>query len=313
MQGEFVQLRQEAERDAGDPHQRRAPPAHVVAPHPHHDHHQHADAEQERGHRVHQRCRLVAGAQLLVIARPLLRHLQIFAIAARLRAQHGHRNPVRSVAQAEPALLPCEGAVGTVRAHDFGALHEIHRARIAAHAGTQKVLRDRARAAGGRVRPGGVVGQRVGEARQFAARSDLHRELFLLQRAEPAVGPAPQPHARPHDAVGLLQSGFAFQEGLGLVVVIELRGFAVTFHLVVLRGQELRCQHQGLVAVDLKIDRCFGEGAVEIARAEPDRGAEQRETDRNEAVVAGCQAGPHFSAQCSPIPPRMYLRASTLR
>ena len=66
------------------------------------------------------------------------------------------------------------------------------------------------------------------EAREFARGSDIDAILLLLKRPEPAVGPAPQPDARSHDAVGLLQAGFALQERFGVVVVAEAGSATVT-------------------------------------------------------------------------------------
>ena len=109
-------------------------------------------------------------------------------------------------------------------------------------------------------------------------------------------GPAPQADARAHDPVGLLESGFAFEKGLGIVVEGEAGGLAVAGEAVALLVEELAGEGSACVAIDAEIDGGFGEGAVKIADGEPGGGGEEGEANRDEPVVAGFQAVSHSGA-----------------
>ena len=227
----------------------------------------------------------VLGPQALVVALPLFGNLEVLAIAADLIAEHGDLEAVGGVVQLEIALFPGERAVHAMRAGHVGGLDEIQRGGVAAQARAQEVFRQRARLRGGGGGPCGIFGQFVFEARQLAERRDLDVVLFLLERAEPAVGPAPEAHARAHDPVGALQAGLAFQEGLGLLVVGELRGLAVAFETVSLIAQKLSGDVPRVFAAHFEIDGSFREGTVKVTHAEPGGGRQQHRADQDEAIV----------------------------
>ena len=75
---------------------------------------------------------------------------------------------------------------------------------------------------------------------------------------------------------------FAFEERFGLLVVGELRRLAVAFEAVALAAEEAVGDGARVGAADLEIDGGFGEGAVEVAHAEPGSGGEQRGADEDE-------------------------------
>ena len=143
---------------------------------------------------------------------------------------------------------------------------------------------------------GGVFGDLVPKAGEFAARRDVDAELLFLQRAEPAVGPAPEPDAGPHDAVGLFESRLALEECLGVVVEGEAGGLAVAGRVVVLAGEESGGERLAFGAVDAEVDGGLGKGAVEVADGEPGRRGEEGEADRQEAVVGAVEAVFHVGA-----------------
>ena len=179
----------------------------------------------------------------------------------------------------------------------------------------QEIFGQGARLPGGRGRTRGLLGNFVPEARQLAGRSERDAVLLFLLRPEPSVLPAPQPHARAHDAVGPLQAGFALQERLGLVVETETRGLPVAFDAVALTAQETPGQNLRLVAAHAEIDGGFRESPGEVAYRIPGCSGEQYQTDGHETVVGSAQPFFHdgglFVAQCRPIPPRMNRRVST--
>ena len=127
------------------------------------------------------------------------------------------------------------------------------------------------------------------EAGQLAGRSDLDAVLLLLLRPEPSVGPAPQADARAHDAVGLLQAGFALEERLGLVVEAEARGLPVALDAVALPGQKTPGENLRIVAAHAEIDGGFRKSPVEVAYRIPGGPGEQYQTDGDETVIGGAQ------------------------
>src|SRR5438552_4182104 len=130
------------------------------------------------------------------------------------------------------------------------------------HFRPQKIFRQSARLLWGGAWPRRIFGNLVFEARQFAFRRDLDAELFFLLRAEPAVRPAPEAHPRPHDAVGLLEPGFALEKGLGFVVEIEARRLPVARHLVALARQKPARRQLRILAAHPEINGSLGKGAV---------------------------------------------------
>ena len=115
----------------------------------------------------------------------------------------------------EIALLPGEGVIGARGACDAGALYKIKAGGVAVHGVKQEALGDGARLAGGQVGTRGGFGDLVLEACQFARGRHVYAELFLLQGAEPAPGPAPQAHAAAHEAVGPIETQLTLEESLG--------------------------------------------------------------------------------------------------
>ncbi len=115
VQREFIGVGAERKRHADRTHQSRPAPAHIAAPHAHHDHHRQAQNQRHHDGGIDRLRQLVLGAQALIIARPPLGNLEVFAIAPWLLAEHRNLHAVLGVLQIEVALLPGEGAVGAMR------------------------------------------------------------------------------------------------------------------------------------------------------------------------------------------------------
>ena len=148
----------------------------------------------------------VFGAQALVVAVPLLRNLEVFAVAADLVAEHGDLDAVGGVVRLKSRSFQVK-----VRSMRWGRRYVgcLRRNRAQRDRGATRVRRKssaRARACSAVAAGRAALRQSRGRSRQFAARRDLDAELFLLQRAEPAIGPAPEAHAGAHDLVGAFQA-----------------------------------------------------------------------------------------------------------
>src|SRR5439155_12967166 len=120
----------------------------------------------------------------------------------------------------------------------------------------------------------------------------------------------PPAHARPHDAVGLLEPGFALQKRLGFVIEIEARRLPVAGHLVAAGRQKPARRLLRILAAHPEINGSLGKGAVEVANGKPRGPGEQCQANHDETVIRTDKPLSHkrwdyrFSAQCSPIPPR---------
>src|SRR5262249_9932274 len=120
----------------------------------------------------------------------------------------------------------------------------------------------------------------------LAAGGDVHPEFLFLERPEPAVRPAPQPHAASHDLIGFFQAELALEEGLGLVVEAEAGSLPIASGAVSLQAQELLGQDLGLHSAHREINGGLGKGAVEILGREPDGDEQREEADRQETAGA---------------------------
>ena len=149
------------------------------------------------------------------------------------------------------------------------------------------------------------------EAHELAGRRDIDAVLLFLERAEPAVAPAPQPHAGSHDAVGAFQARFPLEERLCLIVEIESRGLPVAADGVISFPEEARGQRLRVAAIYAEIDRRLGKRAIEIPHGEPGRNAQQGQAHGDETVVRRAQPVSHdypLVAQCNPIASSRKLR-----
>src|SRR5262249_3111002 len=127
----------------------------------------------------------------------------------------------------------------------------------------------------------------------LAAGGDVHPEFLFLERPEPAVRPAPQPHAASHDLIGFFQAELALEEGLGLVVEAEAGSLPIASGAVSLQAQELLGQDLGLHSAHREINGGLGKGGVEILGREPDGDEQREEADRQETAVGARESLRH--------------------
>ena len=144
-------------------------------------------------------------AQTAVVARPLLRHLEVLTISADLVAQYRDFHAIGGIVEVEIALLP-----GVTRGRCGGAAQTSELSTNSSDAGSRWICVRRKSSASVRAPrqhwhgARGIFGQLVFEANQLAAGRYVDTEFFFLLRAEPTIRPAPQPHRRSHDPVGFV-------------------------------------------------------------------------------------------------------------
>src|ERR1019366_5512379 len=172
-QREPVPASQEREHAADDTYPCCAAPLHVVPPHPHRDgcHHAHEQKQNHCGIDVLRY--LVPGAQPLVITRPLVGHLEVLPVPARLVAKNGHFHAVGGVLEVEVALLPGEDVVCARGASNARALDELQRRRIAVELFAEEFFRHGPRLLGGQAGPRGGLGDLVFETDNFSTSGDV--------------------------------------------------------------------------------------------------------------------------------------------
>ncbi len=269
---------------------RCAPPANVMAAQPQRNGGKQTD--QQKGHHrgIGHRRQLVLRAQAFVIARPLFGDLQVLAVLGWLVAVKRHLDAAGCAVYVEVAFLPGEHPIHPVWPRNPGLLDEIERRRVPMKPRLQIRLRQSAAFLRRGARARSVLGNLVLEAHHLAGRSHIEAVLLLLLRPEPAIGPPPEPDTRSHDAVGLLEAQFAFEEGLGFVIERKTRSLAVRAGVVALFGKESPGDCSRIRAIDAKIDGCLGKGAVEVPERKPSRARQQGQADDQKAVIGAAQA-----------------------
>ena len=131
-----------------------------------------------------------------------------------------------------------------------------------------------------------LLGQRVSEADHLALGRDVDRELLLRQRPEPAMAPAPEAHGGGEQAIALGDPQLALDEGLLLVVVVEVARVPVAVGAQPETAEERARHRLRALARDAELDRRLREGEEVVVHADPQRGGSHHDADEDQAAVA---------------------------
>jgi hypothetical protein len=292
---ELVERRQELQHERHGPESDHRRPAHVAVTNAQHQRAGHRQPGEHQEQEGDDRCRVVAGAQLRVVVLPGLWDVEELVVAGDMISRDGDRHPVGGIgiAEVESLFLPGEGVVDAVRLLRRARFHEVVVGEPQRHRLGEELFGQRARRVGFERSTRRFFREQMPEVRDLAAGRDVDAQLFLVVGLEPAMAPAPQPHLLAVELLGALEAELAFQERLGVVVVVEHRGVFVAGARLAEPRQERFGNAHRLAAIDLELDGGFGEGAPEVAQRDRAADDADHQAAEHEAPVARFEAFEH--------------------
>ncbi|MFH1569534.1 MAG: hypothetical protein ABIL09_16175 [Gemmatimonadota bacterium] len=282
---QHVELRQEGEGEGDAAEGQGRAPAHLVTADADHQPCGHGDHGEEQERAGRQAGGFVAGAQLPVVAGPVLRDLQELGVPAHLVALNLDAVAVGRVPDLEAAQLPGEEVVDAVGPLAGLGLHELQvRCGPGGYLG-QEPLGQGPRRGLVEERPRRRLVHLVSETHQLAPGGVLHPVLLLLELPGPAVAPAPQAHRAVDGRGGALEAQLALEEGLGVVVEAEDGAVPVPGQVEAAVLEEGPGLLGRLRPSDGEVDGGLGEGLVEEVGAHQQAGDGHGDAHPDEAQV----------------------------
>ncbi len=290
--GQRVEAREQAQHRAGAADPASRPPPDVADADPLRQHDQHAEHQDQEQAGVDVAGGVVLGAHRGEVARPLIRNLEVLVVAgdlvtvdADLVAVLGLGGVAGGAGHERRPVLPREDVVGAMGPFVPLGLGRLESRHVEVHDAGQEPFGELAGRVLGQAGAGRLVGLCVRERDDLAGGRDVDVDLFLGQRAEPAMLPPPQPDASAQQRLGPRQAEFAFEKGPRAVVVAELLGVHVARGREAAGLEELFGEGERPGGRDLEVNRRLGERPPKVVRGDPERGGRHRRGNRQHAPV----------------------------